>query len=64
VQAAVLHSAVSGLPLPTPGYRLADNGPTWLTGGTWGPEGGLAAAAGMLIACILMARTPLVRRTN
>lgn len=64
VQAAVLHSAVSGMPLATPGYRLADNGPTWLTGGPWGPEGGLAAAAGMLIACVLMVRTPSVRRTN
>jgi membrane protease YdiL (CAAX protease family) len=57
VQAAVLHSAVSGLPLPTPGYRLVDNGPTWLTGGTWGPEGGLAAGVGMLIAAWLMTRS-------
>ncbi len=55
-QASVLHSAVSGLPLPTPGYRLSDNGPTWLTGGSWGPEGGVAAGAGMLVACILLSR--------
>jgi hypothetical protein len=25
-----------------------DVGPAWLTGGKWGPEGGAAAAAGML----------------
>ena len=54
VQAVVLHSPVSGLPLPTPGYRLVDRGPEWLTGGPWGPEGGLAAAAGMLVATFLL----------
>src|ERR1035437_9142312 len=39
-QAVALHAPVSGLPLPTPGYRLVDRGPGWLTGGPWGPEGG------------------------
>lgn len=56
VQAVVLHAPVSGLPLPTPGYRLVDHGPVWLTGGPWGPEGGLAAAAGMLVATFLLVR--------
>lgn len=56
VQAVALHAPVSGLPLPTPGYRLVDNGPAWLTGGTWGPEGGLAAAGGMLVATFLVLR--------
>jgi membrane protease YdiL (CAAX protease family) len=56
VQAIVLHSPLSGLPLPTPGYRLVDHGPEWLTGGPWGPEGGLAAAAGMLVATFLLVR--------
>jgi membrane protease YdiL (CAAX protease family) len=56
VQAIVLHSPLSGLPLPTPGYRLVDHGPEWLTGGPWGPEGGLAAAAGMLVATFLIVR--------
>ena len=56
VQAVVLHAPVSGLPLPTPGYRLVDHGPAWLTGGAWGPEGGLAAAAGMLVATFLVLR--------
>ena len=56
VQAAVLHAPVSGLTLATPGYRLVDAGPAWLTGGAWGPEGGLAAAAGMLVATFLVTR--------
>jgi len=57
-QAALLHAPVSGLALPTPGYRLADHGPAWLTGGEWGPEGGLAAAAGMLVATFLLVWRP------
>jgi membrane protease YdiL (CAAX protease family) len=56
VQAVVLHAPVSGLPLATPGYRLVDHGPVWATGGPWGPEGGLAAAAGMLVATFLLVR--------
>jgi hypothetical protein len=45
--AAVLHATVSGLPAHPPDYRVVDHGPTWLTGGVWGPEGGAAAALGM-----------------
>jgi membrane protease YdiL (CAAX protease family) len=56
VQAVALHAPLSGLPLPTPGYRLVDHGPEWLTGGPWGPEGGLAAAAGMLVATFLLVK--------
>ncbi len=59
VQAVLLHAPVSGLQLPMPGYRLADHGPTWLTGGLWGPEGGLAAAAGMLVASFLLVWRPM-----
>ncbi|MGH7653065.1 MAG: lysostaphin resistance A-like protein [Gemmatimonadaceae bacterium] len=55
-QAVVLHAPVSGLPLATPAYRLVDHGPTWATGGPWGPEGGLAAAGGMLVATFLLVR--------
>jgi membrane protease YdiL (CAAX protease family) len=47
--AALLHTAVSGLPLPAPDYAVVDNGPDWLTGGVWGPEGGAGAAVGMLV---------------
>ena len=46
--ANVLHSAVSGVQFPYSTYRVDDAGPAWLTGGSWGPEGGAAAAAGML----------------
>ncbi len=45
---AVFHASVSGLPFGTPGYRLADTGPDWLSGGAWGPEGGVGAAVGMM----------------
>jgi membrane protease YdiL (CAAX protease family) len=45
---AGFHTAVSGLPFGTPGYRLVDTGPDWLSGGAWGPEGGVVAAVGMI----------------
>jgi uncharacterized protein len=45
--AAGLHTPVSGIEVSTPDYRVVDAGPDWLTGGAWGPEGGLAAAVGM-----------------
>ncbi|MBX6331220.1 MAG: CPBP family intramembrane metalloprotease [Gemmatimonadaceae bacterium] len=48
--AALLHTAVSGLPMRAPDYRIFDNGPDWATGGAWGPEGGAGAAVGMLAA--------------
>jgi membrane protease YdiL (CAAX protease family) len=52
VMAAGLHSSVSGIAITAPDYRVIDAGPDWLTGGTWGPEGGLAAALSMFIAVI------------
>ncbi len=49
VMAALLHADVSGfLPAVPPEYRVMDSGPDWLTGGSWGPEGGAAAGAGMV----------------
>jgi uncharacterized protein len=45
---AGFHVAVSGLPFGTPGYRVVDTGPDWLSGGAWGPEGGVVAAVGMI----------------
>lgn len=48
--AVVFHTAVSGLPLESPDYRLVDAGPDWITGGAWGPEGGAAGGLGMLAA--------------
>lgn len=52
--AGVFHAAVSGLGFAAPDYRLVDAGPDWLTGGAWGPEGGAAAAAGLLGALALL----------
>ena len=48
VMAALLHVPVSGLPLSKPDYQIVDAGPDWVTGGSWGPEGGAAGAVGML----------------
>jgi membrane protease YdiL (CAAX protease family) len=48
VMAVPLHSAVSGLPVPMPGYQTVDAGPDWATGGQWGPEGGVFAGVGMI----------------
>ena len=46
--AAVLHMPVSGIPVVgTPDYRVVETGPDWLTGGSWGPEGGIAAGLGL-----------------
>jgi membrane protease YdiL (CAAX protease family) len=48
VMAVPLHAAVSGVRFESPGYRATSVGPEWISGGTWGPEGGIIAAAGML----------------
>ena len=47
IMAAVLHVPVSGLPLASAGYRGVLEGPSWLTGGSWGPEGGAVAGVAM-----------------
>ncbi len=44
IMAAVLHVAVSGVPFAVSGYRAVPTGPDWLSGGSWGPEGGVVAA--------------------
>ena len=49
VMAVPLHAPVSGLRLESPDYRTVSAGPEWITGGSWGPEGGLAAAVGMVV---------------
>jgi CAAX protease family protein len=40
---ATLGASVSGLPFPVPGLSYVPGHPRWLTGGTFGPEGGLVA---------------------
>lgn len=54
--AVVLHAALSGQEFPAGDYRVIDGGPDWITGGAWGPEGGAAAIAGMLVATVLVLR--------
>lgn len=53
---AALAAPVSGLPLPVPGIDFAPGGPLWLTGGRFGPEGGVLATAALLTAIVLVAR--------
>lgn len=59
--AAGLHTAVSGLPVLAPDYQVVDSGPDWLTGGSWGPEGGFAAALGMFAVLIYLHARPIRR---
>jgi hypothetical protein len=43
-----LHASVSGIDFEAPRYRAVLSGPAWLSGGDWGPEGGLVAALGLI----------------
>jgi membrane protease YdiL (CAAX protease family) len=54
VMAGALHISVSGLPAQDPDYRTIETGPDWLTGGAWGPEGGMAAVVLMFIAIFFL----------
>jgi hypothetical protein len=47
---AALDAPVSGLPFEIPLIDYAPGGPQWLTGGTFGPEGGLLATTTLAIA--------------
>jgi len=50
VMAVGLHIEVSGMTSAYPDYRTIETGPDWLTGGPWGPEGGIAAVVVMFVA--------------
>lgn len=55
--AGILHADVSGVTLGEMAkYQMVDRGPAWLTGGVWGPEGGIAASLGLLAAIVVVAR--------
>lgn len=56
VMAGLLHTAVSGVGLGTPNYRVVDAGPDWATGGSWGPEAGLVTGVGLLVGIYIMLR--------
>jgi uncharacterized protein len=62
VLAVAFHASVSGIRFDAPDYRTVEQGPDWLTGGQWGPEGGLAAALGMFAGLAYLYRTRLLRR--
>jgi CAAX protease family protein len=53
---AALDAPVSGLPFTIPliNYRAGD--PVWLSGGRFGPEGGLLATGAITVALLIMAR--------
>ena len=48
VMAALLHASVSGIAFESPLYKAVTSGPAWLSGGVWGPEGGLVGALGLI----------------
>lgn len=56
VMAGLMHTSVSGFGMGTPNYRTIDAGPDWATGGVWGPEAGLFAAMGMILAMYFLLR--------
>lgn len=56
--AALFHMAVSGAGFPTPNYRVVEVGPDWLTGGTWGTEGGVGALLGMSAGLLYLLARP------
>jgi len=48
VMAVPLHAAVSGVRFESPEYQAVTTQPAWVSGGAWGPEGGLLAGLGMI----------------
>jgi hypothetical protein len=54
VLAVALHIEVSGQPFETPDYRIVETGPDWITGGRWGPEGGILAVFGMMASAVFL----------
>lgn len=57
IMAGPLDLPVSGLQgLDAPLYDAAITGPNWLTGGSFGPEGGLVGTLGALLALVLVTR--------
>ncbi len=53
---ALLAAPVSGLPLAVPGIDYDGGGPGWLSGGAFGPEGGLLATMVLAAGTLLVAR--------
>jgi uncharacterized protein len=53
---AALAAPVSGLPLPVAGVSYWPGGPAWLTGGAFGPEGGLLVTLTLAAVTVVAAR--------
>ena len=53
---AALAAPVSGLPFDIPYIDYRMGSPVWLTGGAFGPEGGLLATFALTAAVVLVAR--------
>ncbi|HKP30431.1 MAG TPA: CPBP family intramembrane glutamic endopeptidase [Gemmatimonadales bacterium] len=53
---ATLAAPVSGLPFLLPGIDYRPGSPTWLSGGTFGPEGGVIATAVLTLATLVALR--------
>lgn len=57
--ASLFDLPVSGLAFfDTPLYDVEETGPDWITGGAFGPEGGLAATAAFALAVVTVLRFP------
>lgn len=63
---AVLGLPVSGIEklTPDPLLRATDAGPAWLTGGTYGIEGGAACTIALVISTVFIWRTRLISATD
>jgi membrane protease YdiL (CAAX protease family) len=59
---AALAAPVSGLPFAMPWLDYRAGAPEWLSGGDFGPEGGLLATAALALAAVLALR--LIRRSG
>ncbi|HEX8887689.1 MAG TPA: CPBP family intramembrane glutamic endopeptidase [Pyrinomonadaceae bacterium] len=60
--AAVMGLPVSGITrlTPDPLLRATDSGPAWITGGTYGIEGGAACTIALILSTIFIWRTQLI----
>ncbi len=61
--ATLLDLPVSGLELNTPLYTGVETGPDWWTGGSFGPEAGVAATAAIVVGTAWLLRTPRLRES-
>jgi membrane protease YdiL (CAAX protease family) len=53
---AALGAPVSGLPLAIPLLEYRSGGPAWLSGGAFGPEGGILASVATISAILIVSR--------